>query len=149
MMGDRSRFGHGGELGHEIIVYRDRHAMVHDMDLWAIRHFLLVEAEASDNSEAATFVRGWDWVGPGVMTGVEFDSFLHGDAGRERAFAELLIAARARIESFGQDVPLGYIASNINTPLAYFAAAQPVERWVRKIVELGELVAPHRKPEDE
>lgn len=35
-------------MGHEIVTYRNRHLMIHDMDFWAIRHFLLSEPEASD-----------------------------------------------------------------------------------------------------
>ena len=126
-------------MGHEIVVYRGRHMVIHDMDLWAIRHFLLNGAEASGNSDLAAFVRGWDWVGPGVYLGLEFDLFLHDDEARECAFVTLLRAAQVSIQSFGEFVPLDYLAANVSWPQACFADAQPVERWVKQIAKLEDL----------
>jgi len=126
-------------MGHEIVVYRDRHAIIHDMDFWAIRHFLLSEAESSDNSDLAAFVRGWDWIGPGVYIGEDFDAYFSDDRSREQAFLKLLNAARARIESFGEVVLLDYLAANINLPLPYFTQRQPVSRLVQQLAKLQEL----------
>ena len=129
-------------MGHEIIVYRDRHLVINDLDFWAIRHFILIEAEKSASLEIATFLRGWEWIGPGVYVGVEFDYFFNGHSQREESFAILLSAARIRIESFGEAVPLDYIEKNINLPGFRFTSAQPTHHWVRQIEEISEILAP-------
>ena len=133
------RYTTGGVVGHEIIEYRKRHMIIHDMDLWTIRHFLLSEAESSANSDLAAFIQSWDWIGPGVYLGIEFDAYFNGDEAREQAFLKLLNATRARIESFGELVPLDYLAANVNLPIAYFTDAQPVGRLVRELAKLDEL----------
>ena len=113
------------------------------MDLWTIRHFLLSEVESSANSDLAAFIQSWDWIGPGVYLGIEFDAYFNGDEAREQAFLKLLNATRARIESFGELVPLDYLAANVNLPIAYFTDAQPVGRLVRELAKLDELSRPH------
>lgn len=126
-------------MGHEIVVYRDRHAIIPDLDFWVLRHLVLAEAEASGQSDVATFVRGWEWVGVGVYVGVDLESFFDGDASRAQRFVELLSAARRRIASLGTLVPLDDIAANINLTGAGFTAPQPVERWVQQIEALRNL----------
>lgn len=126
-------------MGHEIITYRDRHAMIHDMDLWVIRHFLLSEAEACDNSELAAFACGWDWVGPGVYIGKDFDAYFDGDQARESAFLKLLEGARVRIESFGDAVPLNYLVTNLQSSLACFGGDLPVSGLVQQLEKLKGL----------
>jgi len=131
-------------VGHEIVVYRDRQAIIHDMDFWVIRHFLLSEAGASDRPGLAAFIQGWEWIGPGVYVGDDFDAYFNGDPAREHAFVELLEATRARIESFGDFVPLDYLAANVNLPAACFADAQPVPRLVEQLAKLNQLFAAAR-----
>jgi hypothetical protein len=133
-------------VGHEIVVYRDRNLIIHDLDFWALRHFLLAEAEASDDPELAAFIGGWDWIGPGVYLGVEFETFFGGDNGRERAFLKLLHATHGRIESFGESIPLDYLAANGNTQLDYFTTAQPVARLVQQLASLNELFVAAQTP---
>lgn len=123
-------------MGHEIVVYRDRHAIIHDMDFWAIRHFLLAEAESSHDAEFAEFVRSWDWFGPGVYGGEDFDAYFSGDQDREVAFLKLLEATRKRVESFGEFVPLEYLAANVNLRTEYFTQAQPVSWLVEQLAKL-------------
>lgn len=122
-------------MGHEIIVYRDRSARFKDDELWAIRHFLLVEAEAAEWPELAGFIGGWDWIGPGVFLGLDFDSFLAGDGERERRFLEVVMAAERRIEAFGPAVPLEYIRENIesNPALVRYLNDHPTERWLQAV----------------
>ncbi|HTV49308.1 MAG TPA: hypothetical protein VMG59_12790 [Phycisphaerae bacterium] len=129
----------GSEMGHEIVEYRKRHAIIHDLDFWAIRHFLLVSAEEAKQSELATFIRGWDWIGPGVYLGVEYDTFFNGEERLEQQFLRLLVMARKRLEAFGEFVPIEYIESNINLQKAYFTEAQPVVHWLEQLDKLSDL----------
>jgi hypothetical protein len=133
-------------MGHKIVVYNERHMIVNDLMLWAVRHFLLAEAEASGQSDLISFIRSWDWIGNGVWMGMDFDSFFQEEVSRKQRFVELLPAARRRIESFGTVVPMDYLEANINQKLAYFTAVQPVDRLVRPIVEMRELFDVARPP---
>jgi hypothetical protein len=126
-------------VGHEIVVYRGRHAIIHDLDFWALRHFLLAEADATRRDELATFIRGWEWIGPGVYLGDDFDAFFASDPEREARFLEILSGVVRRLSTFGNDVPLDYLRQHINSPMAYFTAAQPVGRWQAQLEELRAL----------
>jgi len=126
-------------MGHEIIQYRNRHVIVPDFDSWALRHFLLVEAQTSGNAHLEAFIQGWEWIGPGIYMGIDFATFFNEDASRERSFCGVLSAARKRLQSFGMFVPLEYIAENINSSNASFTEARPVKRWVSQIDKLREL----------
>lgn len=123
-------------MGHAIIVYRERHALIHDMDLCGIQHFLLTEAEAAGTRDLADFVRGWEWVGNGVWIGDDFDAFFNGDARREQGFVKVLDATRARLEAFGENIPTAYFTAN---PDAFFTEAQPVRRLVEQLAKLRDL----------
>jgi hypothetical protein len=120
-------------MGHEIVVHRDRHAIINDMDFWALRHFLLEVAESIGPDELATFVRGWDWIGPGVYLGVDFDNFFDSNPEREQEFLALLSAVVRRLQAFGTHVPLAYLQRHINLALAYYTAEQPVEQFLKEI----------------
>lgn len=126
-------------MGHAIILYRDRRAIINDVDLWALRHFISLEAVALREPDIASFVRGWDRVGSGVWLGIEFESFFKGDVSRERTLVAVISAARKRIESAGEFVPLDYLAANINVPMLGYSKAQPVERLVQELEKLQEL----------
>jgi hypothetical protein len=126
-------------VGHESVVYRDRHAIIHDLDFWALRHFMLAEAETTRRNELVTFISQWGWIGPGVWLDVEFDKFFASDPEREAQFLELLSGVARRLMAFGTEVPLDYLREHINMPLAFFTAAQPVERWQGCIEKLRAL----------
>ena len=129
-------------MGHEIVVYRDRQVIIHDMIFWTVRHFLLAEAETSRDSDLAAFIRGWDRIGPGVYRGVDFDAYFNGDSAREHAFLKLLDNSRARIQSFGELVPMEYLDAQVNTKTDYFTQEVAVDRLVKELLRLSELLVP-------
>lgn len=127
-------------MGHEIIVYRDRHVVLGDHDLCLIRHFLLLEAEPSDG-DLKEFVGSWQWIGPGVWVGNDWDEFFSGDPAREPSFDRLLARTAQRIQAFGPRLPLGYLQKHVNSPTFGFHADQPVDGFVKKIDEMRQLLA--------
>ncbi|HEV3189468.1 MAG TPA: hypothetical protein VGY54_03170 [Polyangiaceae bacterium] len=96
-------------MGHEILTYRGRSAIINDFDFVAVRHFLLIASEAARLGEVTTFVAGWIWEGPGVWTGEDLDVFLHGDETVEQRFSTALEAALAHVLAFGERFPPGYL----------------------------------------
>lgn len=131
-------------MGHEIIEYRDRFARFNDMDLWTVRHFLLAEASSSGSYEMAAFIQGWEWICPGVYEGIDFGQYFTGESARQQAFLKLLELARARIQSFGEVVPLDYLETTVNSSTSYYMRAQPISRFVEVIEKLEELFAGER-----
>jgi hypothetical protein len=123
-------------MGHEIVVYKERAEVVHDTVFEAVRHFLLIEAEASGQTDLALFVRGWENVGPGVWIGADFDLFFHGDKVLEQRFLALIAGARQRLAAFGEVVPLDYLKGNIN-PM--YEGSPPVGPWFRFMDRLANL----------
>jgi hypothetical protein len=130
----------GHSVGHEIIVYRGRSVIVHGLDLWAIRHFMLVEAEAARRDELVAFIRGWEWIGSGVYLGIEFDDFFGSHPEQQAQFIELSSSVEQRLDTFGSHVPLDYLQENVNTAMVFFKAAQPIERWKRQIENICGLL---------
>jgi hypothetical protein len=96
-------------MGHDILRYRDRRAILNDWDLEAVRHFLLVASDAAGFRDVADFVGGWQYHCPGVWLGLHLDPFLDGDENLERRFCEVLDAARVRVLAFGHSIPSDYL----------------------------------------
>ncbi len=123
-------------MGHEVVLYREKPAIIHDLDFEAIRYFLLIEAEPREFSDIASFIRGWRYEGPGVWTGEDFDAFFHGDVDLERRFVALLGAARDRVKAFGDVVPLEYVRAHIGFA---WTEAPATSVWLEGIDKLRSL----------
>lgn len=126
-------------MGHEILVYRDKHAIIHDMDLWMIRHFLVVEAEETDKPGLASFVAGWNRIGPGVFLGMDFDDYLRGEQDKVEGFVTLIQDTRQRIKLFGLVIPLDYLEANVNLALLKFLSDQSTDRLIRQLTKIQDL----------
>jgi hypothetical protein len=140
-------------MGWDSIVYKDRHQLFDDMDLAALRHFLVVEAESldcSDDDSAAlkTYVLGWNWLCPGVVTGTEPDTYLQDSKTRKAKLLELLNLTAKRIAGFGEEVPLDYLEREINSDEQFtrqgarYLGAQPVGRFLGVVEKYKELIGP-------
>jgi len=116
----------GLPMGHEILVYRDRRAIINDIEFATVRHFLVAGGEATGFADVATFAEGWKYEGPGVWTGEDLDAFLHGDQPLERRFRAALDGAFASALAFGEHIspdhlmvalaPLGVASSGSGLP---------------------------------
>jgi len=102
-------------MGHEIVKFRNSAAIIRDDEFEAIRHFLLIEAEASRMLNLAAFVRGWNRAGPGVWIGEDFDAFFHGDNVLEGQFLRVIAGTRSRLQAFGEYVPIEYTVKNLGS----------------------------------
>jgi hypothetical protein len=125
-------------MGHEIVTYRNSAAVIQDDEFEAVRHFLLMEAEASSQSNLAAFVRGWSRAGPGVWVGVDFDAFFHADKVLEEQFLRAVAGARLRLHAFGEYVPIEYIEKNLDSG---YVEARPVATWLIALTKLEGLFA--------
>ena len=127
-------------MGHEIVVFRDRHLVVHDGDLWGIRHFLVAEAIASAQPEIATFVSNWNWIGPGVYLGIDLDGFIAVSPSRQQQIVDLLEATKRRIAAFRTHVALTYLEVHVNSATSFHVVPQPIEAWISVIDKFVTLI---------
>jgi hypothetical protein len=130
-------------VGWDFVTYGDRAEMLHDLQLWALRHFLMgaaasLAAERLDGgsyAEARAFFAAWDWPGPGVVTGTRLDEFVRARPERVRALAHVLERAAVRVRRFGRLVPLEYLAAHVNagSPGGVFTGPQSSRSFVRAL----------------
>jgi hypothetical protein len=148
-------FGEGGagkRMGWDFVTYGDRHARLHDMQLWALRHFLADAAGAlaaeepapAPFAEAQAFFAGWGWPGPGVVTGTGLDEFVRGSPERERALVRVCDRAVARLRDFGEVVPLSYLEAHVNadSPGGVYVADRPSASFVEGVERVRDLLVP-------
>jgi hypothetical protein len=122
-------------VGWDFVTYGDRHEVLHDMQLWAVRHFLadaagaLAAEEQSPSlfAEARDYFAAWSWPGPGVVVGTGLDEFIRGSADRARALVRVCDRAIARLREFGEVVPLPYLEAHVNadSPGGAYTADRP------------------------
>jgi hypothetical protein len=138
-------------MGWDSIVYKDRHQSFNDMELTAVRHFLLAELESQDicdedRAALKNYISGWNWLCPGVVTGTEPDSYLQDLEKRKEKLLELLKLTGKRISAFGPEVPLDYLERAINTDEQFtrqgarYLGAQPVERFLGILEKYKKLI---------
>jgi hypothetical protein len=139
-------------MGWDYIDYRDRNVHLHDLQLWALRHFLAdaagslaaEEPQSVAYEEARGFFMSWDWPGPGVMTGTSLDNFAQGNHDRERVLVRICDRATDRLQAFGEVVPLEYLVAyiNANSPGGVYTSPQPSHAFVQGIEQIRGLLAP-------
>jgi hypothetical protein len=123
-------------MGHEVVLYHEKPAIIHDRDFEASRHFFVIEADERGFLELASFIHGWTYEGPGVWTGEDFDDFFHRDVALERPFVVLLGAAYDRVKGFGDIVPLEYVRANIR---GTWTEPPATSDWLKAIDKLRSL----------
>ncbi len=125
-------------MGHDFIEYEGRFEHFNDMDIWVLRHFLIEEARSmylSDQDDEVLrdlcrYFERWDWLGPGVW----------GQEKRRALLEDVLARAARRIEGFGDVIPLEYLKSHVDTPVAYHTDAEPTDRLVRQIKRISRML---------
>jgi hypothetical protein len=123
-------------MGHEVVVYRDRHAIFSDEEFGNLRRVLSIEASTAGFAGVASFISGWTYHRPGVWADEDFDAFFHGDVALEREFVAVLGAARDRVEAFGDGVPVVSLTTSVGDP---FREAPPTAGLIRAIDRLRDL----------
>lgn len=125
-------------MAHDYIDIGSGHLRLNDFHIWTLRHFLLEvldrESTASLNTDASTlnelcrFLESWQWLGPGIIDGGNFNSFATSSS-RFEMIRCLLVKTRERLREFGEHIPLTYLDQHVNSSLAWYTAAPPVETF--------------------
>ena len=149
-------------MGWDFVTYGDRHAHLHDLQLWTLRHFFAdaaaeLAAEVPTSAvfaEAREFFMGWGWPGPGVVTGIELGEFVRASPEREQVLVRVCDNALARLRGFGGVVPLDYLDDHVNadSPGGVYLGDQPSESFVDGVERIRGLLTagsaePHRAPD--
>ncbi len=135
-------------MGHDFIEYEGRFEHFNDMGIWVLRHFLIEEARSmylSDQDDKAIqdlcqYFERWDWLGPGVWLGLNLSEFVSGQEKRRALLEDVLDRAARRIEGFGEAIPLEYLKSHVDTPVAYHTGAEPTDRLVQQIKRISRML---------
>jgi hypothetical protein len=144
-------------VGWDFVTCGDRHAHLHDLQLWSLRHFLADAAGALAAeeplpalfAEARAFFAEWGWPGPGVVTGTALGEFVRGSPDRERALVGVCDRALARLREFGGVVPLAYLEAHVNadSPGGVYIGDQPSALFVEGVERIrGLLTAGSAEP---
>jgi hypothetical protein len=140
-------------MGHTMIGFAGAWKPFHDCDLWAIRHFLLLEASARASAtrdpgivEILSFLQEWDWLGPGVWLGVDLEEFIERSPSCRELLVGVIIAGKKRIEAFGDAIPLDYLRQNLSRSDLSFSASYPTNLLTESLVALLRLLNKKKKP---
>lgn len=135
-------------MGWDYITYHGLHEQFRDSDLWLLRHFFLVEAQAdaaadshADADAMCEYFEQWNWVAGGVSMGTDLDSVVQHSCARWQRLQRVLSRARFRVLSFGSHIPLDYLENHYNTPDRIFGVAQSTDRLIQAIDRLKSLLA--------
>ena len=140
-------------VGHEVIVYRDKSVIASDTSLWLLRHWFLIScssfvATSKEHEEILLELRRyfeqWEWLGPGVITGIDLDAILPENSPERRGlYLQLVRSVESLIGRYGQTIPLDYLERNITVAEGiHFASETPTAPLLRTLAKLVELVEP-------
>lgn len=135
-------------MGWDSIKYRNRHDVFRDSKLWTLRHFFLEEAKAlaqtnPDVLALRWYFEKWDWLGPGVVVGIDLDLYVTDSPSREALVIELLDRTIERLRRFGSVIPHSYLIAYVNTLGFSYTTEQPIEPFVSSIQRIRNLITPH------
>jgi len=143
-------------MGWDYVDYADQYVQLHDMQLWALRHFLAdaagelaaEEPHPTPFAEARAFFAAWDWPGPGVVTGTTLDEFVRGSSDRARVLVGVCDRATDRLRAFGAVVPLAYLKSHVNadSPGGVYTGDQPSAGFIQGVKRIRGLLVSDAKP---
>jgi hypothetical protein len=136
-------------MGHDYIDIGTPHLRLNDFHIWTLRHFFC-DAIATSTTDALetdhetlcdlrSYIESWEWLGPGIVTGCDFNTFATSPS-RLQLVRALLFATRKRLAGFGNSIPLDYLDKHINTSQAYYLDAQPVGTFTDIIDRLLALI---------
>jgi hypothetical protein len=99
-------------------------------------------------TQAHDFFAGWQWPGPGVVTGTRLDDFVGDSPDRVAVLARVLERAALQVREFGKLVPLDYLESYINatSPGGVYTAAVSSRSFLRAIARLRAMLRPANPP---
>ena len=139
-------------MAHDYIDIGESHLRLDDFTIWTLRHFfcetLSVSSPESLGTDARTMedllnsIQAWQWLGPGIISGGDFNTFASSEA-RLRVVKRMLIATQERVAKFGSTIPLDYLEEHINSQMAYYLDEQPVERFASPIDQLISFIPGH------
>jgi len=137
-------------MGWDIIEYEGAHAQFRDWNLWELRHFLLLEAQTMESAEPGAettalrkFVEGWDWLGPGVVTGINFSTYVQKSPLRWRLLLNLLQKGGDRIASFGESIPRDYLEAHKGDKGVRYTRDVPTKGLLKDIGKMCRLLSQH------
>ncbi|MFL5328939.1 MAG: hypothetical protein ACJ8C4_08475 [Gemmataceae bacterium] len=143
-------------MGWAFVTYGDRYVHLHDMQIWALRHFLAAAASALAAEEphpalfqqAREFFAAWDWPGPGVVTGTSLEKFVGGNSDRSSVLVRVCERAADRLQAFGEVVPLSCLEArvNVDSPGSVYTGEQPSAGFIRAVERIRGLLVPNAEP---
>ena len=140
-------------MGWSFVTYEQGHEQFNDFDLWTLRHFLSTETAALEAarpdvelSELRSFFECWNWLGPGVFTGTDFSSFVQGSHTRWDLVFNVLQRTADRIATFGEFIPVAYLAEHVNTTMARWSVSPPTRGFLAGIGRICNLLSKHEPP---
>ncbi len=86
------------------------------------------------------FLEGWDWLGPGVITGTSLEDFVQDQPKRANVLLALFERMVEYLQGFGKVIPLEYLQEHVNSPLDYFTAGQPTQRFIKAVKRLSDML---------
>lgn len=136
-------------MGHDYIDIGDSHLRLNDFHIWTLRS-LLLDAVAEDEPELLStdeatirevclFLESWQWLGPGVIVGCNFNDFTTTST-RRTLLHSLLKSTRERLIRFGETIPLSYLDQHVNDLNACYTEAPPVATFTDIIDRLISLI---------
>ncbi len=136
-------------MAHDYIDIGSGHLRLNDFHIWTLRHFMLKELACNssksssiddvDLNELRSFLESWQWLGPGIIDGGDFNSFATSSS-RLDMLRCLLVRTRDRFSAFGEHISLSYLEQHLNTPMACYTVAPPVETFTSILDRMISLV---------
>lgn len=117
-------------MGHDYIDIGAQQARYNDADIWMLRHILLqLTFDPNDelSSELREYLSSWQWLGPGVIVGSDFNSYLRSTA-HHIALQVALEQAIKWLDQWGDTIPLDYLAQFEHTGVIY-QGDQPILKY--------------------
>ncbi|TWT50129.1 hypothetical protein CA85_52630 [Allorhodopirellula solitaria] len=137
-------------MGHDYIDIGTSHLRLNDFHIWTLHHFfcdaIATSTPESFGTDADTFnalqkyLESWEWLGPGIVTGCDFNSFATTPS-RLNLLRTLISATRERLTRFGDAIPLSYLDDHVNSSMAYYLAPQPTATFTDIIDRLLALIS--------
>ena len=121
-------------MGHDYIDIGTQNARYNDADIWMLRHILL-HATSNPRDEASAelyrYLRSWQWAGPGVIIGSDFNNYLRSKEHKVALHRSLERGAQW-LDEWGDSIPKEYLDQFDHTGVVYLGD-QPTLKY-RNIV---------------
>ena len=138
----------GATMGHDVVTYEEHGEVFNDFDLWTLRYFFIEQAQVmerdmpSDNTrKLREFFERWDWMCPGVVTGIDFSLYVQGQRSRWHLLLQLLQATGDRLCLFGELIPIEFLNPRVSKDGAHFTKPQPVRDYLKSVGRMSTLLS--------